>query len=104
MTRDHIASHDGAALMTIAPNGDAQRAAPLFVAAYTAFDRAGRTLNVDASELAESVDLAAMLDALTYALGYVESDIENDRESAQALTLRDKIRAQLSKIPKPANT
>lgn len=35
--------------------------ARLLAAAYTAFDRAGRTLNVDAAILAESIDVATLV-------------------------------------------
>lgn len=37
--------------------------ARLFAAAYTAFDKAGRELGLDAATLAESIDLAALIRA-----------------------------------------
>ncbi len=63
--------------------------AALMAAAYSAFDRAGRSLGVDATELARSVDLAALIRSahelrryglvqqvlgLTERLGYSEAD------------------------------
>lgn len=43
--------------------------AQLLAASYTAFDRAGRELGIDATELAESIDLA---EVIRYALDYTQ--------------------------------
>lgn len=49
-------------------NNDDTGNAALFTAAYTAFDRAGRELGLDATELAKSLDVAALV---KYAAGQV---------------------------------
>lgn len=47
--------------------------ARLLAASYNSFDTAGRTLGVDAAELAESLDLAALIVAARQALAYLET-------------------------------
>lgn len=51
----HCRDHHGDLEANAGPN------AALFAAAYTSFDRAARKLGVDAVELAESLDLAALV-------------------------------------------
>lgn len=44
--------------------GQEAASAKLLAAAYTAFDKAGRALGIDAAELAETLDIAAIVRAL----------------------------------------
>lgn len=44
-----------------APREPMEANARLLTASYTAFDRAGRELGIDAAELAESIDIAEMI-------------------------------------------
>lgn len=51
----------------------AEANARLLAASFNAFDKAGRTLGVDAAELAERVDLAALIHAARHALAYLDT-------------------------------
>ncbi len=54
-------------------DGECEANARLVPAALNAFDKAGRTLGVDAAELAERVDLAALIHAARHALAYLDT-------------------------------
>lgn len=83
--RGYYVMHNGLTLATVgAPNdnGDPVANARLLASAYSAFDRAGRELGIDAAELAERIDLAKLLstlrncvNALNVAWEYDEGDV-----------------------------
>lgn len=92
---------DGAAHLTIHQGHDLARAR-LVKASFNAFNQAGRALGIDAAELAESINLVAIFDALEHSLVYLEAQhkagLLNDPSGQLAL---GQTRAQLSKLPKP---
>ncbi len=78
-----------------------QEDAPLIASSYTLVDKAARSLNVDASELAESIDLAGLIRAARQVLDHVDNGIPFDgtprnRERASV----DALRAALSSLPR----
>lgn len=77
--------------------GCAKRDARLLASAYTAFDRAGRALGIDAAELAESVDLAGLIQAAHHLLTNAESVSSGQRPNGTT-----SLRAELSVLPMPA--
>lgn len=66
-----IAEVNGPNRLDRIPERDANRA--LVAASFTAFDRAGRELGIDAAELARAVDLAALIRGAQEALAYLET-------------------------------
>lgn len=59
----------------------------LLAAAYSAFDKAGRELGIDAAELAESIDLAALILAAREVIGELDHDTLGAGTSARVLKL-----------------
>lgn len=79
----------------IMPEGLANR--PLLAAAYTSYDRAARELGVDAVELAESLDLAALIQDAAKAAALIRAAYLNTNTMQEALGKR--LAALLSKLP-----
>jgi hypothetical protein len=61
--------------------------ARLLTAGYNAFDKAGRALGVDATELAEAIDLAALVTAAREVIGELDHDTLGAGTSARVLKL-----------------
>lgn len=74
-----------------------QSNARLLAAAYTAFDRAGRTLNVDAAILAESIDVAALVCAARDAIALMRQ--LSDEQLAPVQDALDGLVCALDPIP-----
>lgn len=65
----------------------AEANARLLAASYTCLDKAGRALGVDAAELAESLDLAALIQAAREVIGELDHDTLGAGTSARVLKL-----------------
>lgn len=77
--------------------------ARLLAAAYTAFDKAGRELGLDAAELAEAVDIAGMIRALAECKEVIRN-FRGDRLPIREPWVNetfDAACAVLAKLPKP---
>lgn len=76
--------------------------ATLLAASYTSYDKAGRELGVDATALAQSVDLAALIRAAQDLRHNVDvSSINNSKRSTARWTeLVIRLDAELAKLPK----
>jgi hypothetical protein len=110
-----IASIAGPNRVDLIPEREANRR--LFAAGFTMLDKAGRTLGVDAAELGESIDLAALIRTARKALKLMEKsdlaehhcqcplDVEGPIGSKGCVCVDPlaPLRAQLAKLPKPAN-
>lgn len=68
----------------------------LFAASFNAFNHAGRALGIDASELAESLDLVGLIHAAQALVSEFDHDTLGAGTSARLLALE----RQLAKIPK----
>lgn len=63
----------GACLASVGNITNREGDARLLAASFNAFDKAGRELGIDAAELAERIDLAALIHAARHALAYLDT-------------------------------
>lgn len=73
----------------------AEANAALLASSYSAFDKAGRELGIDACELAESLDLAALIRAAKEVVNELDHDTLGAGTSARVLKL-DHLLSRLS--------
>lgn len=79
--------------------------ARLLAAGFNAFDRAGRSLGIDAATLAERLDLGALILAARRALTLAKRGLDVTKPASDAFvefaTLETSMRAALSNLPTP---
>lgn len=75
-----------------APYTESAQNARVMAKGFAMLDKAGRTLGVDAAELGESIDLAALIRAAAC----------NEHKEVDEWLAENVTRAQLAKLPKPA--
>ena len=83
----------GACLASIGNVTNREGDARLLAASYTAFDKAGRALGVDAAELAESIDFAELIRAFLLLSGEVTVANEEGRKPRFSLVELEQWRA-----------
>lgn len=76
--------------------------AALFAAAYTSFDKAGRELGIDATKLAESIDMPSLINTLR-ALINLTDNVKSPYTRRNLNLIIESAKREISRLPKRTN-